>query len=325
MTTDPQESPAPTGKTPWIDRFVPARIRPYLKLARADRPIGTWLLLWPCWWGLVLACPITGRHWPDLKLMVLFALGALVMRGAGCTYNDIVDRDIDARVERTKSRPLPSGAVSVRAAWLFLVAQALVGLCVLLALNRTSILLGIVSLALVAIYPFMKRVTYWPQAFLGLTFNWGALMGYAAATGTLELPAFLLYGAGIAWTLGYDTIYAHQDKEDDALIGVKSTALRFGAHTKQWLCLFYAVMIVLLGFAIATSGLGHVAYWGLAAVAAHLFYQIVTLEIDDPARCLAVFQANRNTGLFVFMCLLAGALAAPVTDIQVPPGAAIQI
>lgn len=325
MTPSPQESLAPAERKPWIDRLAPVMLRPYLRLARADRPIGTWLLLWPCWWGLVLACPALGRHWPDLKLMVLFALGAIVMRGAGCTYNDIVDRDIDARVERTKTRPLPSGAVTVRAASLFLTAQALVGLCVLLALNRIAIILGIASLALVAIYPFMKRITYWPQAFLGLTFNWGALMGYAAATDKVALPAILLYGAGIAWTLGYDTIYAHQDKEDDALIGVKSTALRFGAHTKQWLCLFYAIMIALLGLAIAAAGLGHVAYWGLAAVAAHLFYQIVTLEIDDPARCLALFQANRNTGLFVFMALLAGALAAPAPEIPVAPGTAIQI
>jgi 4-hydroxybenzoate polyprenyltransferase len=222
----------------WIDRLAPVWLRPYLKLARLDRPIGTWLLLFPCWWGLALA----SKGWPDPELLIAFALGSVVMRGAGCTYNDMVDREFDARVERTRRRPLPSGAISLRAAAVFLALQLLAGLAILFTFNTITIALGIASLALVFTYPFMKRVTWWPQAFLGLTFNWGVLMGWSAVTGDISLPALLLYTGAIAWTIGYDTIYAHQDKEDDALIGLRSTALLFGPqvaggsqHSMSWL------------------------------------------------------------------------------------------
>lgn len=294
-------------KTPWVDR-APARIQPFLRLARLDRPIGTWLLLWPCWWGVALADLETGWAARDLVLLALFAVGALVMRGAGCTFNDIVDRDIDAQVERTKGRPLPSGAVSTKAALVFMVLQALAGLAVLLTLNDFSRLLGLSSLAIVAVYPFMKRITYWPQAVLGLAFNWGALMGYAAQTGTLSWGAAALYFAGVAWTLGYDTIYAHQDKDDDAIIGVKSTALKFGAATKAWLTGFYGAAFALLIAAGALSGAGPGFYLALALVAAHFIWQIRTLDIDDPERCLQIFRANRKAGAFIFIALAAGAL-----------------
>jgi 4-hydroxybenzoate polyprenyltransferase len=287
----------------WVDRFLPSALAPYARLARLDRPIGTWLLLFPGWWSLALAAPAK----PDLWLMALFAIGALLMRGAGCTFNDIVDREFDGRVARTATRPIPSGAVSVRRATLFLVLQLLLALIILLQMNRFTIALGAGSLALVATYPFMKRITYWPQAFLGLTFNWGALLGWAAATGTLNAPAFLLYAGGIAWTLFYDTIYAHQDKEDDALIGVKSTALKLGASTRPWLILF---AVVALGFwiaAFAAAGLGWAADLGLAAAALLLAYQIRATNFDDPADCLAKFKAHRWLGWM----LLAGILLSP--------------
>ncbi len=292
----------------WTYRLAPAALQPYLKLARFDRPIGTWLLLFPCWWGLSLA--LAERHaWPDWRLVLLFALfalGALVMRGAGCTYNDLVDRDIDAKVARTAQRPIPSGQVSPRQAAVFLAAQLLAGLAVLLLFNGFTIALGVASLALVFAYPFMKRITYWPQAWLGLTFNWGALMGWAAVTGGLGWPPLLLYLAGLAWTLGYDTIYAHQDKEDDALIGVKSTALKFGAATRPWLAGFYGATVLLLLAAGATAGLGWPYLAGVAGVAGHFAWQVTTLEIDDPGNCLVRFRANR----FVGWILLAGIVAA---------------
>jgi 4-hydroxybenzoate polyprenyltransferase len=287
----------------WVDRFLPSALAPYARLARLDRPIGTWLLLFPGWWSLALAAPAK----PDLWLMALFAIGALLMRGAGCTFNDIVDREFDGRVARTATRPIPSGAVSVRRATLFLVLQLLLALIILLQMNRFTIALGAGSLALVATYPFMKRITYWPQAFLGLTFNWGALLGWAAATGTLNAPAFLLYAGGIAWTLFYDTIYAHQDKEDDALIGVKSTALKLGASTRPWLILF---AVVALGFwiaAFAAAGLGWPADLGLGAAGLLLAYQIRATNFDDPADCLAKFKAHRWLGWM----LLAGILLSP--------------
>jgi 4-hydroxybenzoate polyprenyltransferase len=287
----------------WVDRFLPSALAPYARLARLDRPIGTWLLLFPGWWSLALAAPAK----PDLWLMALFAIGALLMRGAGCTFNDIVDREFDGRVARTATRPIPSGAVSVRRATLFLVLQLLLALIILLQMNRFTIALGAGSLALVATYPFMKRITYWPQAFLGLTFNWGALLGWAAATGTHNAPSFLLYAGGIACTLFYDTIYAHQDKEDDALIGVKSTALKLGASTRPWLILF---AVVALGFwiaAFASAGLGWAAYLGLAAAGLLFAYQIRAANFDDPADCLAKFKAHRWLGWM----LLAGILLSP--------------
>ncbi|MEN6543504.1 4-hydroxybenzoate octaprenyltransferase [Parvibaculum sp.] len=283
----------------WVDRWAPAPLRPYARLARLDRPIGTWLLLLPCWWSIALAA----GGLPDFRLLVLFAAGAIVMRGAGCTFNDIVDRDFDGRVERTRSRPIPSGAVSVKQAWAFLVLQCLIGLAVLLALSPLAILLGISSLAIVAAYPFMKRITYWPQFVLGLAFNWGALMGYAAATDHLALAPVLLYLGSIAWTIGYDTIYAHQDKDDDALIGVKSTALRFGAATHRWMWMFYGAMSITL-VAVGISGaLGPIYFAGIALAVAHLVWQIRSLDIDDSGRCLKLFRSNRDFGLIVFAAI----------------------
>jgi 4-hydroxybenzoate polyprenyltransferase len=236
--------------------------------------------------------------------LALFFVGAFAMRGAGCTYNDIVDRDLDASVERTRSRPIPSGKVSVFSAGVFLVAQALVGFAVLLSFNVFTIGLGIASLAIVAVYPFMKRITYWPQIVLGLAFSWGALMGWAAAFARLDAPALLLYAGAIAWVIGYDTIYAHQDREDDALIGIKSTALLFGERTKPMLALFYGLAVILVGVAGLISGAGLVFAIGLLAFAAHLAWQIARLDIADPDRCLALFKSNRDAGLILFAGLL---------------------
>ena len=289
----------------WLYRLAPGPLRPYLQLARIDRPIGTWLLLFPCWWSSCLALS-AWQDWPEIEALLLFALGALVMRGAGCTYNDIVDRDFDAKVARTASRPIPSGRVSPRQAVVFLLLQLAVGLAVLLRFNHFTIALGVASLLLVFTYPFMKRITFWPQAWLGLTFNWGALMGWAAVNGRLDWPPVLLYAAGIAWTLGYDTIYAHQDKEDDALIGVKSTALKLGDKTGAWLVVFYGVSLAFLLAAGITAGLGWPYLIGVAGVAGHFLWQIATLRIDDPAHCLMLFKANR----FVGWILLAGIVAA---------------
>ncbi len=288
----------------WVDRFAPFGWRPYLRLARIDRPIGTWLLLWPCCWSIALAARETQAVWPDVKLLLLFAMGALVMRGAGCTYNDIVDRDLDAKVERTSSRPIPSGTVSLKAAWLFLIAQCAIGLLVLISFNAFAIVLGIASLLLVAIYPFMKRMTYWPQFFLGLTFSWGALLGWAAITGSLDWAPILLYVGSIAWTLGYDTIYAHQDKEDDALVGIRSTAIKFGGKTKRWLWLFYITAIILFGAAAAILNLGWLFYLGLAFAVAHFAWQITILDLDDPSDCLRVFRSNREFGAIIFLAIM---------------------
>jgi 4-hydroxybenzoate polyprenyltransferase len=290
----------------WVERFAPAELRPYARLARLDRPIGTWLLLFPCWWGIALATD----GWPSLVLMAVFAVGAVVMRGAGCTYNDIVDREFDGRVARTADRPIPSGAVSVRQAAAFLVAQLVVGLAILLSLSPTAIWLGVLSLALVFTYPLMKRVTWWPQFFLGLAFNWGALMGYAAVADTLAVPSLLLYAAGILWTLGYDTIYAHQDKEDDALIGVKSSALRLGERTRPALFAFYAGAAALLAAAGAAAQLGWPFYVLLAAGAAQLGWQAATVATDRPSDCLAKFKSNRLFGWLVLAGIVAGQLAA---------------
>jgi 4-hydroxybenzoate polyprenyltransferase len=288
----------------WIDRLAPSALQPYLRLARLDRPIGAWLLLFPCWWGLALASP----GWPDPKLLLAFAVGALVMRGAGCTFNDIVDRDFDARVERTRHRPLPRGAVSLRGAMLFLALQLLAGLAILLSFNGFTVWLGVASLALVFTYPFMKRVTWWPQAFLGLTFNWGSLMGWSAEAGSLALPALLLYAGAVAWTVGYDTIYAHQDKEDDALIGVRSTARLFGAASRPWIALFYGLALAGFAAAGAAAGLGW-AYWiALAAAGLQLAWQVRGLRIDDPADCLMRFRSNRFVGWILFAGIVASRL-----------------
>ena len=284
----------------WIEH-LPERLRPYAVLARWDRPIGSWLLLLPGWWALALA-----PGWPDLRLVALFALGAVAMRGAGCVINDLIDRDLDARVERTRQRPLASGRLGVSQALAFLALQSLVGALVLLAFKRFAIVLALASLPLIVIYPLMKRITWWPQAFLGITFNWGALVGWAAATGELAAPALLLYAAGFFWTLGYDTIYAHQDKTDDALIGIKSTARRLGAATPRWLWGFYGVTLALLAAAGWSAGLGPGFYLLLLAVAGHFAWQIRTLELDDPRSCLRRFRSNRDLGLLVCLAILAG-------------------
>jgi 4-hydroxybenzoate polyprenyltransferase len=288
----------------WVDRHAPAALRPYLRLARADRPIGSWLLLLPCWWSAALAGVAAGAVGPNPWHLVLFAVGTVAMRGAGCTWNDIVDRDLDARVERTRSRPLPSGQVSLAAAAAFLVLQALVGLAVLLQFNRFAVATGIASLAIVAIYPFMKRITWWPQIVLGLAFSWGAPMGWAAAFGRLDWPALVLYAGSIAWVIGYDTIYAHQDREDDALIGLKSTARLFGERTKPMLGAFYAAAVVLIGIAGFGAGGRVVFALGLAGFAAHLACQVRRLDIGDPDLCLRLFKSNRDAGLILFAGLV---------------------
>ena len=292
----------------WVDTRAPPWSRPYLRLARLDRPIGSWLLLLPCWWSAALAAALAGDVSRLPLILVLFLVGAFVMRGAGCTWNDITDRDLDAKVERTRSRPIPAGQVGVRQALAFLVAQALIGLVVLLQFNRFAILTGIASLAIVAVYPFMKRITWWPQVVLGLAFSWGALMGFAVLLGQIGLPALFLYAGSIAWVIGYDTVYAHQDTEDDALIGVKSTARLFGAQTHRALILFYSLAVILIGAALALSGVGVPAWIGLAVFAGHLGWQITRLRIDDPALCLRVFKSNRDAGLLLFAGLLVDAL-----------------
>jgi 4-hydroxybenzoate polyprenyltransferase len=274
-------------------------------LARWDRPAGTWLLLLPCWWGVALA-----PGWPDVRLLLLFAVGAVAMRGAGCAVNDLADRDIDRRVARTRERPLASGRLGAAEAVGFAALQSVVGLGVLLCLNRAAALVALASIPLVLAYPFMKRVTWWPQAFLGITFNWGALVGWAAVTGTLAPPALLLYLAGFFWTLGYDTIYAHQDKADDALIGIRSTARRLGAATPRWLWGFYAVTLGLLAAAGWSAGLGFGFYALLLAVAGHFAWQIRTLDLDDPRSCLRRFRSNRELGLLVFLAIVAGKVGA---------------
>ena len=307
MSATPGRVADSTGN--WVDGLAPGWMRPYLRLARFDRPIGAWLLLLPCWWSAGLAAIGAGARLPNLAHVALFFVGAFVMRGAGCTWTDIVDRDLDGRVERTRSRPIPSGQVSAAQAAAFLVAQALVGLVVLLQFNRFAIMTGIASLAIVAVYPFMKRITHWPQIVLGLAFSWGALMGWAAWFGRLDVPAYLLYAGAIAWVIGYDTIYAHQDREDDAIVGVKSTALLFGPRTKPMLALFYTVAVILIGAAGWTAGAGAVYALGLAAFAAHLTWQIVRLDVADPDVCLAVFKSDRDAGLILFAGMVLDAAA----------------
>jgi 4-hydroxybenzoate polyprenyltransferase len=292
----------------WVDRLAPVWGRPYLRLARLDRPIGAWLLLLPCWWSAGLAAIAAHQPGPRLVHLILFFVGAFAMRGAGCTWNDIVDRDLDREVDRTRWRPIPSGQVSVAQAAVFLVAQALVGLAVLMQFNAFAIATGIASLAIVAIYPFMKRITYWPQIVLGLAFSWGALMGWAAAFGSLDARPLALYAGSIAWVIGYDTVYALQDREDDALIGIKSTALLFGDRTKPMLVLFFCLAALLIGIAGALAGAGMLFWLGLAAFAAPLAWQIARLDIRAPAVCLAVFKSNRDAGLMLFAAMVADAL-----------------
>ena len=329
-------SDAPPGN--WVDRFAPAATRPFLRLSRADRPIGTWLLLIPCFWGLALAAMDGGfrgygdmlatsggpalaaikggfSRW-DIWLALSCAGGAFLMRGAGCTWNDISDRKFDAQVARTRSRPLPSGQVTVPQAVVWMVVQALIAALLLSSYNTTAIWLGVASLALIAIYPFAKRFTWWPQVFLGLAFNWGALLAFAAHSGTITIAALLLYASGISWTLYYDTIYAHQDREDDALIGLKSTARLFGTDTRRWLWGFIAATVLLMGLAVTlvlsreTNLIAMVlALLGVWAFGWHMSMQMRRLNVDDPTSCLVTFRANRNAGLIPALFLAAAALA----------------
>jgi 4-hydroxybenzoate polyprenyltransferase len=285
------------------DRYAPAAWRPYIRLARLDRPIGTWLLLFPGWWAIAMAAP--AGHWPDWPLMVLFAIGAVAMRGAGCTLNDMIDRDFDARVARTRARPIASGAISMLQAAVFLALQLAVGAAILLSLDRLAILLGLSVLVLIGTYPLMKRVTWWPQFFLGLNFNWGALLGWAAVTGGLAAPAYLLYAGGIAWTLGYDTIYAHQDKEDDALIGVKSSALALGERTRPFLYLFYAAAVALWLAAGIAARIGWPFYVALGLAALHLAWQAARVDISRPEDCLAKFKSNRWAAWLILLGIVA--------------------
>jgi 4-hydroxybenzoate polyprenyltransferase len=310
----PQTRPAVIADAPpgnWVDRYAPAAAQPYMKLARFDRPIGAWLLLFPCWWSLALAELARGSAYPNPWHVVLFLIGAFVMRGAGCTWNDIVDRDYDGRVERTANRPIPSGQVTLAQAFAFAVALSLVGLVVLLQFNRFTVLLGIGSLALVAVYPFAKRYTYWPQLVLGLTFKWGALVGWASIEGSLGWPAIVLYAGCVLWTLGYDTIYAHQDKEDDALLGLKSTALRFGPQTQGWLTGFYAGAVLLWAVAAALAGAHLIFFTVLALVGVQLRWQVATLDIADAGNCLTRFRSNRAVGWGLFLGLAADMGAFP--------------
>ncbi len=293
----------------WVDGLAPAWSRPYLRLARLDRPIGAWLLVIPCWWSAALAAVAAGHAGPDPWHVALFFIGGFAMRGAGCTWNDIVDRDLDGWVERTRLRPIPSGQVSLVQAGAFIVAQALVGLAVLLQFNVVTIATGIASLGVIAIYPFMKRVTYWPQIVLGIAFSWGALMGWPAVFARLDMPAYLLYAGSIAWVIGYDTIYAHQDREDDALIGIKSTARLFGERSRPMVACFYAVAVVLIGAAGLSAGGGWMFALGLGGFAGYLAWQVIRLDIDDPALCLTLFRSNRDAGFVLFAGLVLDALA----------------
>ena len=308
---------AATGAIPdahsknWVDRFAPPRLRPWLRLMRADRPIGAWLLLWPCWWSTALAARADG-DFPDIALLVLFAIGAFAMRSAGCIYNDIIDRDIDAKVARTQSRPLASGQISIGSAAVLIIALCLVGLAVLVQFNVFAICLGFASVGIVLIYPLMKRVTFWPQAFLGLAFSWGALMGWAATYGSLGLAPVILYAASVAWTIGYDTIYAHQDKEDDALVGLKSTALRFGDNTPIWLSLFFGATIGGIAFAGWMVGVGVWFFAGLILASAHLIWQVATLDIDDGQNCLDRFRSNHGFGAIVFLAIVVDAIPVAI-------------
>lgn len=304
---------APRGN--WVDRYAPAGLRPYLRLSRADRPIGTWLLFLPCLWGISLAAGVSGyRSW-DFWLALSCLAGAFLMRGAGCTWNDISDRHFDAQVARTRSRPLPSGQVTVRQAVVWMVGQALAAAAILLTYNTTAILLGLLALVPVAVYPFAKRFTWWPQVFLGIAFNWGALLGFAAHANGLSLAAYLLYLSGLVWTLFYDTIYAHQDKEDDALIGVKSTARLFGTHTKLWLRAFLVLSVLLMSGAVLVTWLPQdrplalvLALGGVWGFAWHLAWQLRRLDIDDPERCMILFRSNRDAGFIPALFLAVAAL-----------------
>ncbi len=292
------------SSTDWVDSKAPASWRPWLRLVRADKPAGFWLLMWPCWWSTALASPT----WPDWKLLVIFALGAVVMRSSGCIINDIVDRRIDARVERTRDRPLASGAITLSGAFIFLAILLVAGLAVLLQLNHAAIATGVASLVLVVIYPFMKRITYWPQFFLGLAFSWGALVGWVAVKGAFSPEPLVLYAGCIAWTIGYDTIYAHQDKKDDRKIGVKSTALAFGERTTPLVGLFYAIFVAAAAAAGLLTGTGWPFFMVLIVCSVDLARQLATVDLDSPASCLKAFASNNRIGVLIFIGLVLGRL-----------------
>ncbi len=299
-----QASDIPRGG--WVDRFAPRAAHPYIRLARFDRPIGMWLLLFPCWWSIALAS-VAPEHW---HLFLLFGLGAIVMRGGGCTWNDILDRNMDAQVARTRDRPLPAGEVTVVQAFAWFVVQLAIGAAILFSFNGYAIWVGIASVSLVALYPLAKRVTFWPQFVLGLAFNWGALLGWAAVHGELALPAVLLYVGGIFWTLGYDTIYAHQDRRDDPVAGVKSSARALGLMaSKPWLCVFYASAVGLFSASGHAAGLGWPFWLGLGLGSAQLIWQIADADLDDPKDCLAKFKSNRLFGWLVLSGVAAGHFA----------------
>ena len=333
-------APLPDAGSNWVDRHAPEPLKPWLKLGRFDRPIGIWLLLLPGWQGIALAWAqgVNQTNWLGgvIQLLLAFAIGACLMRAAGCAFNDIADRDIDVKVARTAMRPVASGRIKVKQAWAFVIACSLISLMILLTMNWTTVMLGIVSLALVAAYPFMKRITWWPQAWLGLTFNWGTLMGYAAVTsffgwdgmifawmnpdvigfhadwgnpGFLTLPAILLYLGGVFWTLGYDTIYALQDIEDDAMVGVKSSARRLGANVRTGVGLFYLQAVGFASAAGVMAGLGPLFWLGLAAYGGHLALQTVRLRRDDPALALKLFKSNRDAGVILLAAIVMGGLS----------------
>jgi len=286
---------------------LPSDVQPYLRLARLDRPIGTWLLFWPCGWSICMAS--TSGHLPDLSLLATFAVGAFVMRGAGCTINDMWDRSIDTKVERTRDRPIASGQVSMFDALTFLALQLGTGLFILLQLNWYSVLLGAASLSLVTTYPLMKRFTYYPQFVLGLTFNWGALLGWSAAVGSCDWSVCLpLYAAGVSWTMIYDTIYAHQDKYDDVIVGVKSTAIKFGDQTDVCLYCFATTMLGCLGYCGWATGQTWPYYVSLVGVGAHLAHQITTLDVNNQEDCARKFVSNRWVGFGVFGGIFLGSL-----------------
>jgi 4-hydroxybenzoate polyprenyltransferase len=287
----------------WVDRLAPAGLRPYLRLARYDRLIGTWLLLFPCWWAVSLAGVADRKPLPNLWYLLLFTIGAFLMRGSGCAYNDYIDRDIDAKVARTASRPIPSGQITPNQALLFATGLALLALIVLIQFNEFTIQLGVASLALVAVYPFMKRVTDWPQVVLGLAFNWGALVGWTAVKGSLGWPAILLYIGSTCWTIGYDTIYAHQDKDGDRTLGLRSTALRFGDNSATWIGGFYSAAVILWLLAGFMAGAHLIFVTAVVLVSLQLSWQVVTLDINDPRNCLRRFRSNRDVGIALFLGL----------------------
>jgi 4-hydroxybenzoate polyprenyltransferase len=312
LTPHGEGAPAPADAVRGniVDTLAPLPWRPYLRLARIDRPIGWWLLLLPCWWSAALAAIAGGQPWPDPLHCLLFLVGAIAMRGAGSTWNDIVDRKLDAQVERTRQRPLPSGQVTTKGAALFAAGLSLVGLAVLLSFNAFSIVLGFLSLLPVAVYPFMKRITNWPQAVLGLAFAWGALMGWAAVFGSLSAAPVVLYAGTILWVVGYDTVYAMQDIEDDAIVGIGSTARRFGDRSWQLIGTCYAGTVLLIGAAFLIAGTGIMAWITLLLFAAHLGLQTARAKGADAVAALRIFRSNRDAGLLLFAGLALDALLA---------------